>query len=116
MHWYSKLYIGEKAKNKKYKIVWKVKHGAGMFNVYLITLSSNGKNLLDIFNSSMLKQPYYKKTYSPRRAMYIVGIAYGYDEAVDVATEIINEVYNNTKGFEVEKYLLSKIGKNKDIT
>jgi lipoprotein NlpI len=100
MRWYHKLYIGKTARSKRYKIVWKVKHHAGMLGVYLITLSSNNENLLDIFDSSLILQPHYK-----REDMFIVGIACGYDEAVEVATQIIDELYRNTGDFDIRQYL-----------
>lgn len=100
MKWYHKLYIGKTARNKRYKIVWKVKRRAGMLGVYLITLASNKENLLDIFDSSLLLQPHYKK-----EDIFIVGIACGYDEAVEVATQIIDELYNETGDFNIRQYL-----------
>lgn len=100
MRWYHGLYVGNSARRKRYEIVWKVKHRAGMLNVYLITLSSNDSNLLDIFDSSMLLQPHFKK-----EDLFIAGIAYGYDEAVDTAANIVLDVYRATGGFKVREYL-----------
>lgn len=100
MKWYHNLYIGKTAKKKRYKIVWKVKHRAGMLGVYLITLASNKENLLDVIDSSILLQPHYKK-----EDIFIVGIACGYDEAVEVVTQIIQELYNETGDFNIRQYL-----------
>ncbi len=112
MKWYPKLYVGDSASRKKYEIVWKVKHNVGMINVYLITLSSNGHNLLDIFKASMLKQKHFRKISSARKEIYVVGIACGYDEAVEVATKIVKEVYEKTNGFEIKEYLVAKCERN----
>jgi hypothetical protein len=103
MKWYRKLYIGETARKKRYQIVWKVKHRAGMLGVYLITLSSNEENLLDIFDSSILLQPYYKK-----EDIFIVGIACGYDEAIEIVTRIIDELYRETGDFKIRQYLTNE--------
>ncbi|MFA9375708.1 MAG: hypothetical protein ACERKZ_03025 [Lachnotalea sp.] len=100
MRWYRNLYIGKTVRDRRYKIVWKVKHRAGQVGVYLITLSSNKENLLDIFDSSILLQPYYKK-----ENIFIVGIACGYDEAIEVTTQIIEELYNETGSFDIRQYL-----------
>lgn len=100
MRWYHKLYIGKTARNKRYKIVWKVKHRAGMLGVYLITLASNKENLLEILDSSLLLQPHYKK-----EDVFIVGIACGYEEAVEVVTKIIAELYNETGNFDIRQFL-----------
>ena len=45
MKWYGKLYVGPEAAKKQSKIIWKLKCGAGMLNIYLVTLASNGKDL-----------------------------------------------------------------------
>lgn len=104
MKWYRELYVGESAKKKQYEIIWKVKHGIGMLNVYLITLPSNDKNLLDIFKASVLKQKHFRNVIF-RKDIYIVGIACGYDEAVELSADIVNDIYNKTKTFKVKDYL-----------
>ena len=38
----------------------------------------------------------------------MVGLAKGYDEAVDVAVSIIDEVFHETGAFEVAAYLKAK--------
>ncbi|WP_099468284.1 hypothetical protein [Konateibacter massiliensis] len=103
MRWYRKLYVGKTAKKKRYEIVWKVKHGAGMLDVYLITLASNEENLLDIWNSSVFLQPYYRK-----QDFFIVGIACGYDEAVELAAKIVEELYQNTGDFRIRQYITNE--------
>ena len=95
-----KLIVGESLKNKKQKIMWKIRHNSGMFDVFVITLSSNKDNLLDIINSSVLMQKYY-----PKDNMIIVGIAKGYDEAVDIVGRIVEKVYKETGSFNVRDYV-----------
>lgn len=48
MTWYDDLYVGESIVHKTKKIKWKICHNAGQINIYVITLASNGQNLLDI--------------------------------------------------------------------
>ena len=95
-----KLIVGESLKNKKQKIMWKIRHNSGMFDVFVITLSSNKDNLLDIINSSVLMQKYY-----PKDNMIIVGIAKSYDEAVDIVGRIVEKVYKETGSFNVREYV-----------
>lgn len=109
MVWYRELYVGEQAKKDKQKIIWKVKHGAGMTDVYLIALASNGTDLLDIFHSAVLLQKPYRRYRSP----FIIGIARGYEEAVEVAAIILADVYRNTGTFRVREYVGSKQKKQK---
>lgn len=103
MIWYDKLYVGESIVHKTKKIKWKIMHNAGLIGIYVITLASNRQNLLDIIPSYELMQRGY-----PKREMVIVGLAKGYDEAVEVAASIVDEVYRNTGTFAVRTYLAEK--------
>lgn len=103
MIWYENLYIGESIIHKKDRIIWKIRHNAGQINIYVITLASNEKNLLDIIPSQELLQRGY-----PKSQLYIVGLAKGYDEAVTVAASIVDEVYRRTGTFSVRNYLTEK--------
>lgn len=103
MIWYDKLYVGESIVHKTTKIKWKIMHNAGQIGIYVITLASNRQNLLDIIPSYELMQRGY-----PKREMVIVGLAKGYDEAVEVAASIVDEVYRNTGTFAVRAYLAEK--------
>lgn len=105
MIWYDKLYVGESIVHKTKKIKWKIMHNAGQIGIYVITLASNRQNLLDIIPSYELMQRGY-----PKRDMVIVGLAKGYDEAVEVAASIVDEVYRNTGAFAVRTYLAEKQG------
>lgn len=106
MQWSNKIYFGERAKKQKYKILWKLKHRAGMAKAYVITFPSNPNNLLDIYHNAQLMQPYYKK-----QPLFVVGIALGYEEALQVVETIIMEIYQNTGGFNVKAYFQSKQNK-----
>ena len=103
MIWYDKLYVGESIVHKTKKIKWKIMHNAGQIGIYVITLASNRQNLLDIIPSYELMQRGY-----PKREMVIVGLAKGYDEAVEVAASIVDEMYRNTGTFAVRTYLAEK--------
>ena len=80
MKWYDDLYVGESIVHKTNKIKWKIRHNAGQINIYVITLASGEKNLLDIIPSHELLQKGY-----PKKQLYVIGLAKGYDEAVEVA-------------------------------
>ena len=103
MEWYDELYVEESIRQKEKKVRWKIRHNAGQINIYVITLASNPQNLLDIIPSHELLQKGY-----PKKGLYVVGLAKGYDEAVDVAVSIIDEVFHETGAFEVAAYLKAK--------
>lgn len=110
MKWYKRLYLGDNAKDAKYKIFGKIRENRFTFDTYLITLSDNANNLLDIISANELKQPFYKDK-QRRSNIYIVGLAVGYEETLEVVQKIIEEVYQATGGFNISSYL--GFGKNK---
>lgn len=54
MNWYKNLYLGEEARKKKTKIINQLEKHSISFGVYVITLASNGKDLLDVLPAFML--------------------------------------------------------------
>ena len=85
------------------------KHGGGLtqagwlFGVYLVTLSENPGNLLEIVPSYMLIQ---KSYYA--RCPEIVGMAKGKDEAIDLAVDIVKNIYGETGAFQVKEYFKNR--------
>lgn len=100
MTWHENLYVGESIVHKTNKIKWKICHNAGQLSIYVIALASNEQNLLDIIPARELMQKGY-----PKQGLYIVGLAKGYEEAVEVAASIVDEVYQATGSFAVRSYL-----------
>jgi len=105
MIWYKDLYVGESIVHKTKKVKWKIMHNAGQIGIYVITLASNTQNLLDIIPSYELMQKGY-----PKKDMVVVGLAKGYDEAIEVAASIVDEVYHSTGTFAVRAYLAENFG------
>lgn len=111
MKWYKKLYMGEEAQKAKYKVFGRIRRNRFQIDTYLITLSDNPDNLLDMFSANILNQPYFKKNRRKQtRNLYVVGLAVGYKEGLSVITQIIDDVYTNTGGFDIRGYL--KFGQN----
>lgn len=104
LKWYPELYAGEGAGVRQKKIIHKLNQNAGMLDIYLITLAVNPANLLEIISSAYLQQKAVR-----RNLPLIVGIAKGYDEAVQVTVSIIEEVYKATGAFDVRGYLAEKV-------
>ena len=103
MKWYKDLYVGESIQHKTEIIKWKIKHNAGQINIFVITIASNPKNLLDIIPAQELMQKGY-----PKKELFVVGLAKGKEEAHKVVTQIIDEVYRETGSFAVLSYLQTK--------
>jgi hypothetical protein len=99
MQWAENLYLSEKTAKKRDKIIRKANRGVGMVSIYFITLASGEQNLFDIFHAAHLKQPAF---YS--RNPYVVGIASGYDEALEMLRQIVEDIYRETGSFRVREY------------
>ncbi|MDD2972950.1 MAG: hypothetical protein PHE02_12570 [Lachnospiraceae bacterium] len=102
MKFYRYLYTSEKYQDKKQKICKKLKWNIGQLNVYVITLSE-GDDLLDIFHCALLKQ----KTF-PRKHLFVVGIADGYGEALELSRTIVQDIYTRTGSASVKEYILQQ--------
>ncbi len=103
MKWYDNLYVGESIRHKADKVKWKIRHNAGQINIYVIALASNPQNLLDIIPAQELMQKGY-----PKRGVFVIGLARGMEEAQLVVKQIIDEVYQETGGFQILPYLQTK--------
>lgn len=106
MIWYEKLYIGESISKKRAKlrrIKKKVNRNAFLWNIFLIVLCRYGSSLLEIIPARELCQKNY-----PKQDLYIVGIAKGYQEALETAAKIVTDVYKKTGGFQVKSCLMQQ--------
>lgn len=104
MHFCKRLYISPAIKDKQRKIMWKLRTGRPQPMIYVISLAKN-EDLLEIYHSGMLKQKYYKKK---ANIPYIVGIAAGYGQAVSLVTDILEDVYEMTGGYDVKSFFRRK--------
>ena len=107
MKWHENLYSGESIRPRLKRIRWKVNHNAGQLRVYVITLASNEKNLLDIYPANTMLWHYFYKS-----SILIVGIAGSHEEAVELACQIVTQVYQDTGSFNVRSYIEEHDGKN----
>ena len=99
MRWAKALYLSEKTAKKKDKIIRKANRGIGMVSIYFISLASNEQDLFDIFHAMHLKQPgFYGQN------PFIVGIASGYEEALELTQRMVEDIYRETGGFRVREY------------
>ena len=110
MDWYTQLRVSEDLEKKKDKIIDKIEHGAGTPGVYLITLASNEKNLLDIFAADQLLWPVMH-----RLCPMIIGMTKSYDEAAEMAAAWILEAHEKTGSFQVEPYLRRLLPKGEEL-
>lgn len=103
MKFYKYLYVGEGVKKNIRKTRLKLRTFTGQINIYIIILSQ-GSDLLEIFDSSFLKQSYYKK-HSP----YIVGVAKGKNEALELIKTMMEDCYRTTGNCNIKEHVLNNI-------
>jgi len=99
MVWYQELYASKNIARKKKKIKKRISQGKSQHDIYVLTLASNPKNLVDIIPSKNFLNKWY-----PKEDLFILGVAKGYEEARDLAFEIILEIYGKTGAFQVRDY------------
>lgn len=104
MHFCKRLYMSPSIKAKRKKIMWKLRTGRPQPMIYVVSLAKND-DLLEIYHSAMLKQKYYKKK---ENRPYIVGLAAGYEQAVSLVTDILEDVFQRTGGYDVKGFFRSK--------
>lgn len=92
MRWYQHPYVGEKAKKNRYAIIQGLRDRKLMPEVYVITPSSNGNNLFDIYPSAMLLLPPLNQ-----EDLLVLGIAVTYWEALEVARDMVDDLYQAGK-------------------
>ena len=102
LKWREDYYVGEGIKDAE-KTKKRIDAGKVALGVYLVTLSENPGNLLEIIPSYMLIQKsYYAK------CPEIIGMAKGIDEATDLAVDIVKNIYGETGAFQVKEYFKNR--------
>ncbi len=99
VQWATTLYIGEKMKKKKDKVIASINNREATFGVYCIAFASQPCNLFDIMDANELLFPHYT-----RADVRIVGLAKGREEAILLVQDMLLEVYNKTGEFKVREY------------
>ena len=103
MNYYYNLYLDEKTAVDKDIIKEKLNSNKWQLNIYLVVLSKSEKNHLEICHSALFLQNKMKK-----EDLFIVGIAKGYQEAIELVEKITQDVYDETKGTDLKSYILKK--------
>ena len=67
---------------------------------YLLTLSANADDVLDIIQVKQLVWPYYKE-----HPLHVVGVAASYDEAVLLVQKLVEECMAQTGKLDLKEYL-----------
>ena len=104
LKWYRNLYLGDNARKAKYKTFGLIRKNRFTIDTYIIAMSDNPDNILDIYSANVLKQPHFKNK-SYRNKVYVVGLAKGRNEALELVRCIVDDTYSHTGGVDVAGYL-----------
>ena len=100
---YCDLYVSECWREKKNKIIKKLKENRITPQVYIVALSQGDQNELEFFSSILLKQHVFDNA-----EVFVVGIANGYDEALFMVRDITKQIYTETGTADLRKYILER--------
>ncbi|MCI2048448.1 MAG: hypothetical protein LKJ76_01870 [Lachnospiraceae bacterium] len=98
MQFYEKLYVSDKIKHPGV-VKWKLRHRAGMADVYVITLPE-GSSMPEFMHNAFLYQKYYRSA-----PLLIIGLAEGRDDATDLTVRIIKEAVDRSGNADVRAFL-----------
>ena len=98
LKWHKNLIKGEKVKHA-HLIRQRLNAGRALPGIYLITLSENPNNTLEIVPALTLVQES-----AAMMCPEIIGIASGSDEALEMVQNIIQQIYDETGDLKIKEY------------
>lgn len=102
VRYHSKLYLSDGITEKKLdKIKKKLEKKPLFSSVFLIAVSANPSDQLDIFAARVLAQSYYEKN-----PPYVIGITENYEQAVSLVEQIVRECLRERGDCALKEYLL----------
>lgn len=100
--YHPELYLGESIREKNLRrIKKKLENSPCLSRAYLLTLSRNPSDLLEIFEARQLSWKYYKDN-----PPFVVGLAGSHEEAVGLVEQITRECLHKRGDCCLKEYLL----------
>lgn len=101
LKFHPRLYLGESMKDKKVDKIKKKLETRPLFSgVFVITLSRNSSDQLEIYDGKLLCQSYYKKN-----PPYVIGLAGNWEEAIGLVERIVTECVSARGDCRLKEYL-----------
>ena len=108
MKWSKRLFYGEKASKKKFKLIKSVNKRSVTPFLYIIALIDGELCIISqvIFNAIYYKKRNLFKNFFKREQynILILGLAISRYEANELIRDMVDEVYKNTSSFDYQKY------------
>ncbi|MFV0364003.1 MAG: hypothetical protein ACK5LL_13100 [Suipraeoptans sp.] len=102
MRFIDNLYVSDNIKKKSSKIINKINNDKYPNDIYIIYISNNPNEQLEIISLTMLKREHIKEV-----EYFVVGMSKGYDEALELVEDITKDVYKKDKNVNYKSYFLS---------
>lgn len=102
LKWWEHCYMGEGVKSSA-SLRRKINRGKAAPGIYLVTLSHNPNNIMEIIPAVVLVQ---KAAYD--LCPLILAMAKGKDEAIDLAGKIAEACYQETGSFQIKEYIKNR--------
>lgn len=99
---YKRLYTNDLSPKRIKGYRNKLEQGKPALSLYLITLPLNGEGLFEIYPYTMLLQKHFKNDDS---SLYVLGFADAYEEALEVVRRLVSDMYEQTGGFDVVRFV-----------
>lgn len=100
----NQLILSDNIKKKEKKIVKKLKSDKLLTGLYLICILENNHSQVEIIPS-----PLFLQTGIRDQKGFVVGIAKGHDEAIDIIEDISNRVYVENAASDIRAYFMDNI-------
>lgn len=97
------LYVSNSIKNAD-KVISKLKRNVGQIMVYIISISNNSSDQLDIYHCSVMQQ----KVFHKDKNFTIVAITKTHEEAVEYVQLLVKDCLKVRGDCKLKEYLLSK--------
>lgn len=102
MKWYYNLYTDSYTNKKIKKIRRKVERNVAQLGIYLIVLSPNPKEQLELVDTMNLLQKNY-----PKQTLEVIGIASNRNSAMNLVVSIVDDVYKMDPNCNLKAYFRS---------
>jgi len=99
MRWYKPLYAGKQAAKHKTAIIRSLRKREFSPGTYVIVRALDSDGLLEIYHSIVFLKDYYQK-----QDPFIIGIASGKTEAMEVAGKIVDDMYHRNGDFDIDSF------------
>ena len=95
-------YVSRSLKKREKRIIEGLKKKRFRKDLYLIVLAQGKQNPLEFFSVLLLKQHIFEDA-----GLFVVGLADGYEGALELTEEIVQDVYQKTNDVRLREFILN---------